>query len=329
MKTIILSFDYELFFGERSGTVVKSIIEPTNMLMDVMEQNGMRGNFFVDYLMFRELENLTDSRAQADLTMLKEQIRDMVRRGHRIELHLHPHWIDAKYNGDGTWNFNNFAHYSLSSLDKETIVEMFTKGVAYLTALAREVQLDYKIVAFRAGGWAVQPFSILREAFEACDIKLDSSVAYKTFCRQENSEYDFMRAPSKDMYCFSNDVCLESVSGTFWEVPIYTIQRNIFDKVVDKLFRILTPFFKQYSDGNHLRKEDNLNNNQLSKKKTNRSMFCVSFLNTISFILHLFLIKNRRYVCLIDHPKDINPIALFNIRILRYFSKSTLYKDIL
>ena len=50
-KTIILSYDYELFFGDRSGTVLKSIVEPTNKLMDVMGQNGFRGNFFVDYLM--------------------------------------------------------------------------------------------------------------------------------------------------------------------------------------------------------------------------------------------------------------------------------------
>lgn len=329
MKTIILSFDYELFFGERSGTVVKSIIEPTNMLMDVMEQNGMRGNFFVDYLMFRELEEQAESRAQADLAMLKEQIRDMVRRGHRIELHLHPHWIDARYNGDGTWNFDDYTHYSLSSLDEETIVEMFKDGTAYLTALAREVQHDYKILSFRAGGWAVQPFSNLKEAFEICNIKLDSSVAYKTFGRQENSEYNFIGAPSKEMYCFCDDVCLESESGPFLEVPIYTIQRNMFDKIVDKLLRILTPFFRQYSNGTHFRQEGEGNNDLLSDIKSDRSMFCVSFLNTISLILHLILVRKRQTVCLIDHPKDINPIALFNIRILGYFSKSVQYKDLL
>ena len=152
MKRIILSYDYELFFGERSGTVLKSIIEPTNKLMGVMEQNGFRGNFFVDYLMFRELEKLSDERAVSDLSLLKEQIRDMVRRGHRVELHLHPHWIDAKYNGDGTWNFDDFTHYSLSSLDEETIVAMFKEGTDYLNKLAAEVEPGYKIVAFRAGG---------------------------------------------------------------------------------------------------------------------------------------------------------------------------------
>lgn len=329
MKTILLSFDYELFFGERSGTVLKSIIEPTNMLMDEMERNGMRGNFFVDYLMFRKLENRTELQAQADLALLKEQIRDMVSRGHRIELHLHPHWIDAKYNSDGTWNFDDFTHYSLSSLDEETIVEMFKKGTAYLTSLAREVEHDYKIVAFRAGGWAVQPFSKLKYAFEICNIKFDSSVAYKTYAIQENSEYNYMGAPSKEKYCFFDDVCLESESGPFSEVPIYTVKRNLFDKIVDKLLRMLTTFFKQYSDGTHFRNEETLNKNVFSIKKSNRSMFCISFFNTISLIIHLFLVKKKSFICLIDHPKDINPIALFNIKILGCFSKSVLYKELL
>ena len=35
-KRIILSYDYELFFGDRSGTVQKSLIEPTNQLLDAM-----------------------------------------------------------------------------------------------------------------------------------------------------------------------------------------------------------------------------------------------------------------------------------------------------
>ena len=124
MKKVIFSFDYELFFGYRSGTVIKTLIEPTNMLMYKLEQNGFRGNFFIDYLMFRRLEELAnEDRARADLELLKNQVVDMVRRGHRIELHLHPHWIDAKFNGDGTWDFDDFTHYSLISLKKDEVIE--------------------------------------------------------------------------------------------------------------------------------------------------------------------------------------------------------------
>ena len=33
-KKIILSYDYELFFGDKSGTVKKTLIEPTNLILE-------------------------------------------------------------------------------------------------------------------------------------------------------------------------------------------------------------------------------------------------------------------------------------------------------
>ena len=41
-KKIILSFDYELFFGDKSGTVQKTLIEPTNALLDTMDKAGLK-----------------------------------------------------------------------------------------------------------------------------------------------------------------------------------------------------------------------------------------------------------------------------------------------
>lgn len=47
-RKVIFSYDYELFFGVRSGTVRKTLIEPTSLLLDGMERCGAKGNFFVD-----------------------------------------------------------------------------------------------------------------------------------------------------------------------------------------------------------------------------------------------------------------------------------------
>ncbi len=67
MKRIILSYDYELFFGDKSGTVQKSLIDPTNALMHKMEDMGFRGNFFVDWLMIKFMRSQTDERSKEDL----------------------------------------------------------------------------------------------------------------------------------------------------------------------------------------------------------------------------------------------------------------------
>lgn len=151
-KRIILSYDYELFFGDRSGTVQKSLIEPTNQLLDAMDSVGFKGNFFIDWQMIKYLSMEDDNRCKQDYDAIVNQLKDIVHRGHRIELHIHPHWVDAKYNGDGTWNFNEFEHYSLNSFTKDEITEMFVGGTNLLESIAREVEPDYKIVAFRAGG---------------------------------------------------------------------------------------------------------------------------------------------------------------------------------
>lgn len=68
--------------------------------------------------MLKYLRKVDTERTNRDIQLIETQIKDIVRRGHRIELHLHPHWIDAQYNGDGTWNFQNYTHYALSSLGK-------------------------------------------------------------------------------------------------------------------------------------------------------------------------------------------------------------------
>lgn len=93
MRTIILSYDYEIFFGDKSGTIERSLIVPTNFLLDKMDELGIKGNFFIDYLMLKCLRKIDTERTARDIQLIETQIKDIVRRGHRIELHLHPHWL--------------------------------------------------------------------------------------------------------------------------------------------------------------------------------------------------------------------------------------------
>ena len=47
-KRLILSFDYELFLGNRSGTLNKGLVEPTKKLLGLLKEAGFKGIFFVD-----------------------------------------------------------------------------------------------------------------------------------------------------------------------------------------------------------------------------------------------------------------------------------------
>jgi len=65
-KRVIISFDYELFFGDKSGTVTNSLVAPTYSILDSLDSVGAKGNFFVDWQMIKYLGLERDERAQED-----------------------------------------------------------------------------------------------------------------------------------------------------------------------------------------------------------------------------------------------------------------------
>lgn len=326
-KKVILSYDYELFFGDRSGTVQKSLIEPTNLLLDAMDVAGLKGNFFIDWLMIKYLHLEREERAQNDYVAIVNQLKDIVARGHRIELHIHPHWVDAKYNGDGTWNFDDFTHYSLSSFSNEEVTQMFAEGSKLLTSIAREVRPDYKIVAFRAGGWAVQPFELLKEGFEENGIRIEASVAAGVYGKNLHSTYDFRAAPDKEVYYFEDDVCKEVAGGRYIEVPITCYQRRFVNKVLDKLTNLFTDRLDFITDGTHSRKEDEKLCKSIPKPTDTYKLMLGFRMCPLNTILYLFQ-SHRKIVCFLHHPKDQTKATSDCIRMIGLVADSLLYSDL-
>lgn len=324
-KNIILSFDYELFFGEDSGTILKSIIIPTNLLLDTLENNGLRGNFFVDCCMFWALEGLEDDIARDDLAHLKDQLRDIIRRGHRIELHLHPHWIDAQYLGDGRWDFSNFLHYSLSSFSEEEVTNYIVNGANYLNEIAREVQKDYAICAFRAGGWAIQPFANLKRGFKLAHIRIDSSVASGAYGKNQYSFFDFTNAPKLSHWHFCNDVCKPDNNAPFLEVPITSFHRGFFYRVIDGIHRKVSTDLFPISDGTHRRK-DLIEAHHPSRSK-NVAMMTFSKLSPFSVLISFLLCKSNT-ITFIDHPKDLSLSLVTSMSWISKYSNCIMYKDL-
>ena len=241
MKKVILSFDYELFFGERSGTVDNSIIRPTELLLNKLDKINGKATFFVDYLMIKYLE--AQPKTTKEARKITTQLQEIVQQGHRIELHIHPHWIDACYNGDGTWDFKDFTHYSLNSLPEDTVSDLFTEGCEMLNKIAGTVDPSYKVVAFRAGGWAVQPFSHLHKAFKKANIKIDSSVSCGFRYKGNDSFYDFTHVPDKPVYTFKDDVLVEDKDGEFVEFPISSYEYTFPMRIINSIHRYINPGF--------------------------------------------------------------------------------------
>jgi hypothetical protein len=228
MKNICLTFDYELYFGKKSGTVENCLLKPTNEILKVLNRNGQKATFFIDVLFLERLESVL--KETPSYKKIIDQLHHMIVSGHRIELHLHPHWLDAKYT-DGQWVFPHYNHYGLQSLPDTTITDLFVRGTQFLEEIARQVDSSYKVLVFRAGGWGIQPFSKLKDGFIKAGIKIDSTVMPGFSDWGGLQVFDFSHAPDLSFWKFSDDPCCPNDQGSFWEIPISVYQRRFIERL--------------------------------------------------------------------------------------------------
>lgn len=215
MKNIFITLDYELFFGQNVGTLEKSVITPTNKLLEIFNRYNAKVSFMVDsgYLIrldeFRKKYFILED----DYKKITKQIKDISTQGHDIQLHIHPHWEDSYFDGE-KWVLNT-SRYRIQKFNKEEIYDIVYRYKKVLTDLT-----GIEAFVFRAGGWCVQPFEELGNALRENNITLETSV-FKAGKNDSATHYfDFTKAPSKDIWKFSNDPLCEDRDGFFTELPI-------------------------------------------------------------------------------------------------------------
>jgi len=213
---IFITLDYELFFGNQSGTVAKCIIQPTNDLIKILDQYNIKISFFVDsgYLLALEKFKTIQPELESDYQKLSDQIRKLAQEGHGIELHVHPHWEDSFYDGN-SWIFNT-RRYKLSDFSEQETLEIVSRHCDILFRISGKHP-----VAYRAGGWSVQPFPPIGRALNKNGILIDSSVFPKGYYDSPNQKFDFRKAPRYiTEYKFEHDPSIPLEHGTFSEIPI-------------------------------------------------------------------------------------------------------------
>ena len=212
---LILGLDYELFLGARPGTVERCLLEPTDMIAGVMEKHGLRCTLFVDATFLLQLQKLAGRYAKcaADLAIVEAQLRRLVKNGHDVQLHVHPHWEDCTFDGSN-W-FPKTVRYRLHDFDDAEVRRILHEGKALLANLA-----GCEIFAFRAGGWCLQPFPQIASALRDEGIWLDSTVFVGGQSEDRQRWYDFTSAPDRSCWRFGDDPNVEDQSGAFVEVPI-------------------------------------------------------------------------------------------------------------
>lgn len=59
VKKCVLTLDYELFF-DKSGTPQVSMLNPTDLLLNVLEETSSKATFFIDTIYLNKLRNSND-----------------------------------------------------------------------------------------------------------------------------------------------------------------------------------------------------------------------------------------------------------------------------
>jgi peptidoglycan/xylan/chitin deacetylase (PgdA/CDA1 family) len=213
---IFLTLDYELFLGSNTGSVEKCLIEPMTKLCAVADKYGAKFTIFVDATYLLALKNHLDYPSlRIDYQQIKAHLLYLKNSGHSLQLHVHPHWLYAHYNGH-LW-VNTPHHYRLSQLSEEEATRIIIQSKQLMEEI---IQQD--VHAFRAGGFSIQPFEPYSKLFGDLGLKVDSSVLHGCYYNSDNQQYDYRNSPAKDKYSFNEDVCKEDTRGAFVEYPIAT-----------------------------------------------------------------------------------------------------------
>jgi hypothetical protein len=323
-KDIIITFDYELFLGSRSGTVENCILIPTQKLLGIFERNGVtRAIFFVDTTYLLRLRQNTAEACQKDFARIAEQIRAIVRAGHYVFPHLHTHWLDAIYLPEiNQWDLSETRRYSMSDVSEEEREKIFSDSVGLL----RELCGEQHELGYRAGGWCIQPFRHFKPLFEKHNVRFDFSVMKGYCCNAPFQYFDFRQSPFKPYYKFSDQVIEEDANGAFTEIAISTVRIRNINRLLNKFFmRLLNRRgIRNYGDGN-----STLGAALKEIKPFGYEMASIELLTIVNLGDYFKKIAERDYLQFISHPKMLSPhnLTCFEVLLKKILEKYTVNTD--
>ena len=109
---IVISGDYEIF-GNGTGDVMNCMIKPTYGLLKICEKHGAKYTIFMEmgeYWAFKKYaKELEKDLGYVPHEAIERQLKDAIKRGHDVQLHLHPQWLGAEYQ-NGEWNLKALRH---------------------------------------------------------------------------------------------------------------------------------------------------------------------------------------------------------------------------
>lgn len=333
-KNSLLTFDYELFLGKNSGSVDNCLIKPTNDVLKVLNKHQAKGVFFVDTTYIFRLQSVKNSiNAANDYDNIYNQLVRIVKDGHYLYHHLHPHWLDASYNNKtNKWNLSNDSRFSFADISVDERDQIFKFSTDFLKGIYKNAAIDIEPNGYRAGGLYIEPFQNFLPFFKKYNIVYEFSVVPGLKKTSLKLNYDFSKAPSIP-YRFNNDICVVDEFGSFTQFPVTRIDLNGLPKILNGLFYRYYKYsgIKIYGDGIAVSHSSGTSDAvKKQAKKLNLSMsLSVESMNPVIINLCLNHLKNYDYIHFLSHPKLLTPksIKMLDIFLAKAIKENNLEFD--
>lgn len=305
MKNVLLTFDYELYLGKRSGTVQNCLIKPTKRILEILRQNNAKAIFFIDttylFVLSKKLDN---PRIKFDYDLITEQLKEIANQDHYLFHHLHPHWLDAVYLEDlNQWNLQNDSRYTFQSISVDERNEIFGFSNSFLSSILNHTKSKSDVSGYRAGGLCIQPFEHFLPFFKEHKIYHEFSLIETN---KNRTPYTYFERPEVKS------------SGPFFEYPISNIKLTGIPKILNGFeYRINKRSKKSYGDGNpSVFNHSSIKRSSFLDQKFKLEIpLSIELLNNVCLRECLRMTKKRNYIHFLSHPKLVNDSSLhfFNL----------------
>ncbi len=191
---VLIEDDFEVM-GNGLGNVAELQYLPALSLMNIADKYGAKLTFMVDVAhQLTMKKNLDHTEVRMQSKLWDETVLLMAERGFDVQLHLHSQWVNSVYK-DGFHHVTDV--WNIGRLLPEEQIELVNEGVQYLENLLRPDHPAYKVCAFKAGSWGLQPSEHILSVLDKAGIKI--IMGMRDGMKIEGQSVDYSGMEEKDL----------------------------------------------------------------------------------------------------------------------------------